>query len=183
MHGAACFTGTRVAVRTLFDHLAGGRPIEQFLAEFPTVKRKHEIDWDSIDIEWRPTEPEFSYASQWDARDHYDYQVRIVPPSTPQAGGQGGPTPEPDSITAGPIDYEVNQPRPTRTTVDPLAFLDNGPLRAGFRPTATPEQGIFMAFLASHRAPAPNRLRRAARRRAAAHLRTRRFARARRCAG
>lgn len=37
MHGAACFAGTRVAVQTLFDHLAAGYSIGEFLAEFPTV--------------------------------------------------------------------------------------------------------------------------------------------------
>lgn len=39
MHGAPCFTGTRVAVRTLFDHFEAGYSVEQFLAEFPTVSR------------------------------------------------------------------------------------------------------------------------------------------------
>jgi len=40
MHGTLCFTGSRVAVRTLFDHLEAGYTIEQFLAEFPTVSRE-----------------------------------------------------------------------------------------------------------------------------------------------
>ena len=40
MHGTPCFAGTRVAVRSLFDHLEAGYTIEAFLAEFPTVKRE-----------------------------------------------------------------------------------------------------------------------------------------------
>jgi uncharacterized protein (DUF433 family) len=39
MHGAACFAGTRVTVRTLFDHLEAGYTIDQFLEQFPTVQR------------------------------------------------------------------------------------------------------------------------------------------------
>lgn len=39
MHGTPCFAGTRVAVRTFFDHLEAGYTIEAFLAEFPTVRR------------------------------------------------------------------------------------------------------------------------------------------------
>jgi uncharacterized protein (DUF433 family) len=40
MHGTPCFAGTRVAVRTLLDHLEAGYTIDGFLAEFPTVKRE-----------------------------------------------------------------------------------------------------------------------------------------------
>jgi uncharacterized protein (DUF433 family) len=40
MHGVPCFAGTRVAVRTLFDHLQAGYSIEQFLEQFPTVRRE-----------------------------------------------------------------------------------------------------------------------------------------------
>ena len=40
MHGAPCFAGTRVTVQTLFDHLEGGYSVDQFLAEFPTVRRE-----------------------------------------------------------------------------------------------------------------------------------------------
>jgi len=43
MHGAPCFTGTRVAVRSIFDHLEAGYSIEQFLAEFPTVRREQVV--------------------------------------------------------------------------------------------------------------------------------------------
>lgn len=38
-HGVPCFAGTRVPVRALFDHLAAGDALEQFLAEFPSVDR------------------------------------------------------------------------------------------------------------------------------------------------
>ena len=43
MHGTLCFARTRVAVRSLFDHLEAGYSIEQFLAEFPTVGREQVI--------------------------------------------------------------------------------------------------------------------------------------------
>jgi uncharacterized protein (DUF433 family) len=43
MHGTPCFAGTRVAVRTLFDHLEAGYSIEQFLAQFPTVAREQVV--------------------------------------------------------------------------------------------------------------------------------------------
>jgi uncharacterized protein (DUF433 family) len=40
MHGATCFAGTRVTVQTLFDHLESGYTIDNFLEQFPTVRRK-----------------------------------------------------------------------------------------------------------------------------------------------
>jgi uncharacterized protein (DUF433 family) len=40
MHGTPCFAGTRVAVQTLFDHLKAGYTIEQFLDQFPTIRRE-----------------------------------------------------------------------------------------------------------------------------------------------
>ena len=40
MHGSPCFAGTRVEVRTLFDHLEAGYSIERFLESFPTVRRE-----------------------------------------------------------------------------------------------------------------------------------------------
>jgi uncharacterized protein (DUF433 family) len=43
MHGAPCFTGTRVTIHTLFDHLEAGYSIEAFLSEFPTVEREQVI--------------------------------------------------------------------------------------------------------------------------------------------
>lgn len=43
MHGTPCFAGTRVAVRTLFDHIEAGYTIEQFLEQFPTVRRDQVI--------------------------------------------------------------------------------------------------------------------------------------------
>ncbi len=39
--GTPCFTGTRVPVKTLFDHLSAGDPLEVFLADFPSVSREH----------------------------------------------------------------------------------------------------------------------------------------------
>lgn len=39
MHGIPVFRGTRVPVQTLFDYLAGGETLEDFLEGFPTVSR------------------------------------------------------------------------------------------------------------------------------------------------
>lgn len=39
MHGAPCFAGTRVTVQTFFDHLEAGYTIDEFLEQFPTVRR------------------------------------------------------------------------------------------------------------------------------------------------
>ncbi len=38
--GEPCFVGTRVPVRSLFDHLKQGNSIDQFLEQFPTVTRE-----------------------------------------------------------------------------------------------------------------------------------------------
>lgn len=38
--GTPCFTGTRVPLRSLFDHLRLGYTIEGFIEQFPTVKRE-----------------------------------------------------------------------------------------------------------------------------------------------
>ncbi len=35
--GAICFVGTRAPVRNLFDYLAGGHPLADFLEDFPRV--------------------------------------------------------------------------------------------------------------------------------------------------
>lgn len=43
MHGELCFTGTRVAVQSLFDHLEAGYTIDEFLEQFPTVRREQVI--------------------------------------------------------------------------------------------------------------------------------------------
>ena len=39
MHGVPVFRGTRVPVQTLFDYLAGGDTLEDFMEGFPTVRR------------------------------------------------------------------------------------------------------------------------------------------------
>ena len=41
--GEPVFTGTRVPVKSLFDHLEAGDSIEQFLQGFPSVKREQVI--------------------------------------------------------------------------------------------------------------------------------------------
>jgi len=37
--GTACFAGTRVPVKSLFDHLEGGYNVDYFLTQFPSVTR------------------------------------------------------------------------------------------------------------------------------------------------
>ena len=39
MSGTPVFTGTRVPVRTVFDYLAEGSSLDEFLEDFPTVSR------------------------------------------------------------------------------------------------------------------------------------------------
>jgi uncharacterized protein (DUF433 family) len=43
MSGVPCFTGTRVPVATLLDHLAEGDTLDQFLRSFPSVTREHAV--------------------------------------------------------------------------------------------------------------------------------------------
>lgn len=40
MSGAPVFAGTRVPVQTIVDYLAGGHSLEEFLDDFPTVRRE-----------------------------------------------------------------------------------------------------------------------------------------------
>ncbi len=37
LDGEVCFSGTRVPVRNLFDYLAAGQPLAEFLEDFPRV--------------------------------------------------------------------------------------------------------------------------------------------------
>ena len=41
--GATVFAGTRVPVRTLFDYLEDGYPLDVFLMQFPSVRRQDAI--------------------------------------------------------------------------------------------------------------------------------------------
>jgi uncharacterized protein (DUF433 family) len=43
MSGIPVFVGTRVPVRTLFDYLAGGDSLGEFLDGFPTVSREQAV--------------------------------------------------------------------------------------------------------------------------------------------
>ncbi len=45
MSGAPCFAGTRVPVQHLVDYLVGGESVEQFLDDFPTVKRDQVVSF------------------------------------------------------------------------------------------------------------------------------------------
>lgn len=41
--GIPVFTGTRVPVKTLYDYLEQGHPLDEFLDDFPTVQREHAL--------------------------------------------------------------------------------------------------------------------------------------------
>jgi uncharacterized protein (DUF433 family) len=43
MSGALCFTGTRVPVQNLFDYLEGKSSLEEFLEDFPSIRREKAI--------------------------------------------------------------------------------------------------------------------------------------------
>ena len=43
MGGTPVFRGTRVPIKTLFDHLEEGDSIEIFLDDFPSVTREHAL--------------------------------------------------------------------------------------------------------------------------------------------
>ena len=43
LSGTPVFVGTRVPVRSLFDYLEGGDSLEDFLRQFPSVKREQAI--------------------------------------------------------------------------------------------------------------------------------------------
>lgn len=43
MHGEPVFRGTRVPVRTLFDYIEAGDPLERFLDHFPSVRREQAV--------------------------------------------------------------------------------------------------------------------------------------------
>jgi uncharacterized protein (DUF433 family) len=43
MGGTPVFAGTRVPIQTLLDYLEGGHPLDEFLDDFPTVKREQAV--------------------------------------------------------------------------------------------------------------------------------------------
>lgn len=43
MSGALCFSGTRVPVKNLFDHIESSSSLEDFLEDFPSVSRERAI--------------------------------------------------------------------------------------------------------------------------------------------
>lgn len=43
LSGTPVFVGTRVPVRSLFDYIEGGDTLEEFLHQFPSVKREQTI--------------------------------------------------------------------------------------------------------------------------------------------
>jgi len=43
LNGSLVFVGTRIPVRSLFDYLEGGESLDEFLHQFPSVKREFAI--------------------------------------------------------------------------------------------------------------------------------------------
>lgn len=43
MHGEPCFISSRVPVQSLFDYLAGGDSLAEFLVDFPNIKRENAV--------------------------------------------------------------------------------------------------------------------------------------------
>jgi uncharacterized protein (DUF433 family) len=43
LSGQPVFTGTRVPVETLFDHLEAGVSLDEFLEDFPSVKKEQAV--------------------------------------------------------------------------------------------------------------------------------------------
>jgi uncharacterized protein (DUF433 family) len=43
LSGTPVFAGTRVPVQTVIDYLAGGHPLDEFLDDFPTVRREQAV--------------------------------------------------------------------------------------------------------------------------------------------
>lgn len=51
MNGALVFAGTRVPVDTLIQHLAAGDSLEDFLEDFPTVRREQAVAYLEMALE------------------------------------------------------------------------------------------------------------------------------------
>lgn len=45
MNGELVFSGTRVPVQILIDHIAAGDSIDDFLADFPSVSREQAVEY------------------------------------------------------------------------------------------------------------------------------------------
>ena len=43
LSGTPVFVGTRVPVQSLFDYIEGGDPLDEFLRQFPSVRREQAI--------------------------------------------------------------------------------------------------------------------------------------------
>ena len=52
--GTPVFRGTRVPIESLFDHLEGGVSLDEFLDDFPTVKKEQAIEVLATG-QWSPT--------------------------------------------------------------------------------------------------------------------------------
>ena len=44
MGGTPVFTGTRVPIQSLFDYIETGETLDEFLENFPSVKKEHAIE-------------------------------------------------------------------------------------------------------------------------------------------
>jgi uncharacterized protein (DUF433 family) len=62
MSGTPCFTGTRVPIRTLFDHLVDDYRVSEMLQQVPTVNREQieallEHCYQKLMVEFPPKRP------------------------------------------------------------------------------------------------------------------------------
>ena len=50
MHGALCFSGTRIPLTVFLDNLSEGMGVDQFLEIYPTIRREQAnavLDWEN----------------------------------------------------------------------------------------------------------------------------------------
>jgi uncharacterized protein (DUF433 family) len=61
MNGALVFTGTRVPVASLVQHLSAGDSLDEFLADFPSVTREQAVAF--LDLALKEAEAEHARAA------------------------------------------------------------------------------------------------------------------------
>ena len=52
MHGTLVFTGTRVPVESLIQHLVAGDSLDMFIDDFPTVSREQAVGYLQMTLEF-----------------------------------------------------------------------------------------------------------------------------------
>ena len=75
--GTPVFTGTRVPVKTLIDHLKAGESLDYFLEGFPSVSREQAIAF--LEFAFRYVESQCS-VKRSPIRTRYPRDSRVMPP-------------------------------------------------------------------------------------------------------